>query len=61
VIAVGRSRDEAIDRLKAALAGSAIEGLKTNLGLFPKVLDHPTFRAGAHDTGFLANELGLKW
>jgi acetyl-CoA carboxylase, biotin carboxylase subunit len=60
VIAHGKTRDEAIARLKAALAETRIEGVKTNLGLFARVLDHPSFRAGVHDTGFLANELGLR-
>jgi acetyl/propionyl-CoA carboxylase alpha subunit len=60
VIAHGRTRDEAIDRLKAAIEATIIEGVKTNLALFGKVLDHPLFRAGTHDTGFLQNALGLK-
>lgn len=61
VMAHGRTRDEALDRLKAALETTVIEGIKTNLSVFPKVLDHPLFRAGTHDTGFLAEVLGYKY
>jgi acetyl/propionyl-CoA carboxylase alpha subunit len=61
VMAHGDTRDEAIDRLKDALAATVIEGVKTNLSLFPRVLDHPVFRSGRHDTGFLKDILGLKY
>jgi acetyl/propionyl-CoA carboxylase alpha subunit len=59
VVAWGDDRDQALDRLRDALAATVIDG-KTNLSLFPRVLDHPTFRRGDHDTSFLLSELGLK-
>lgn len=61
VVAHGDTRDQALDRLKAALLATRIEGIKTNLSIFPTVLDHPVFRAGTHDTGFLKDQLGLKY
>jgi acetyl-CoA carboxylase biotin carboxylase subunit len=61
MIAHGKTRDEAIARLKSAIEATRIEGVKTNLALFPRVLGHAVFLSGRHDTGFLANELGLKF
>ncbi|MCB9654329.1 MAG: ATP-grasp domain-containing protein [Deltaproteobacteria bacterium] len=61
VIAWGPTRDDAIDRLKRALAETVIEGVKTNLSIFPAVLDHPVFRRGEHDTSFLKTHLGYQY
>jgi L-threonylcarbamoyladenylate synthase len=60
VIAKGDTREQAIERLAEAISKTAIEGVRTNLGLFPRVLAHPTFRNGTHDTGFLVTELGYR-
>ncbi|MEM1022694.1 MAG: biotin carboxylase N-terminal domain-containing protein [Myxococcota bacterium] len=60
VIAWGKTRDEAIDRLRDYLAEARIEGLTSNLAVFPRVFAHEVFRAGTHDTSFLLTELGLK-
>ncbi|MCK6546114.1 ATP-grasp domain-containing protein [Myxococcota bacterium] len=57
----GATRAEAIARMKDAIAATKIEGVKTNLSLFPKVLDHATFVEGSHDTGFLKDQLGYKY
>jgi 3-methylcrotonyl-CoA carboxylase alpha subunit len=60
VSAHGATRDEAIERLRAALAGTevALAGPRgpraTNLPLLLAVLDHPDFRSGEYDTGLLA-------
>ncbi len=54
VIAHGATRDEALDRLSAALAATEIVGPATNRALLRAVVDHPEFRADAHDTGFIA-------
>lgn len=59
MIAWGEDRDAALDRLKDGLSRTILEGA-SNLSLFPRVLDHPLFRQGRHDTSFLASELGLK-
>ncbi len=53
VVAWAPSRDTAIDRLVAALDGSVVEGLKSNRGFLARLADHPAFRAGEVDTGFI--------
>jgi acetyl-CoA carboxylase biotin carboxylase subunit len=53
VIVHGRDRDEAIARMRAALTECVIEGVKTNIPLHLKILDHPDFRSGATHTKFL--------
>jgi acetyl-CoA carboxylase biotin carboxylase subunit len=53
VIAHGHDRDEAIARMRAALSECIIEGVKTNIPLHLKILDHPDFRSGRTHTKFL--------
>jgi 3-methylcrotonyl-CoA carboxylase alpha subunit len=53
LICTAESRDAAIDRLSAALAGYAILGTKTNLGWLRRVVTHPAFREGLVSTSFL--------
>jgi acetyl/propionyl-CoA carboxylase alpha subunit len=60
VIVAGRDRPDAIARLAGALDATTIGGIKTNLSLFPKVLDAAAFKAGSHDTSLLL-ELGYKF
>lgn len=57
VIAHGATRDEALDRLSAALATTTITGPKTNLSFLKALADHPDFRAGRFDTGFIDQRL----
>ncbi len=59
LIVHGKDRKEAIARLVDAVRRTRVEGTKTNLPVFVPVLEHPTFSAGAHSTGFLA-DLGYK-
>jgi acetyl-CoA carboxylase biotin carboxylase subunit len=47
------SRDEAVARLKAALASIRIEGVPTTAGLHARIVADPRFAAGGVDTGFL--------
>ncbi len=54
VIAWGPTRTAAIDRLVGALDGTVVEGLKSNRGFLARLADHPAFRAGDVDTGFIA-------
>jgi acetyl-CoA carboxylase biotin carboxylase subunit len=56
VIASGETRELAVARLVAALADYPILGVRTNISFLIKVLDHPRFRAGELDTGFLDRE-----
>ncbi len=53
VIAWGESRDQAIDRLVAALDGTIVQGLKSNRAFLARLADHRAFRAGEVDTGFI--------
>ncbi len=54
VIAYGANRAAAIDGLVAALDGCVIDGVKTNRAFLARLVDHPAFRAGEIDTGFIA-------
>jgi 3-methylcrotonyl-CoA carboxylase alpha subunit len=53
VIAHGASRDEALDRLSAALGATRVAGPKTNIAFLRALVDAPEFRAGRFDTGFI--------
>ncbi|MCF8482073.1 MAG: acetyl-CoA carboxylase biotin carboxylase subunit [Rhodospirillum sp.] len=53
LIARGATRIEAIDRLKAALAETRIEGVKTTIPLHLSLADAPEVRSGAVHTQFL--------
>jgi acetyl/propionyl-CoA carboxylase alpha subunit len=56
VIATATTRDEAIARLACALRDFPILGVQTNVPFLLRVLEHPRFRAGDVDTGFLDSE-----
>ena len=49
----GRDRTQAIARMRRALEEYAVEGIKTNLAFFRRLLDHPDFVAGRLDTGLI--------
>jgi acetyl/propionyl-CoA carboxylase alpha subunit len=53
LIAYGESRDEALDRLAAALAATEVEGVVTNLPFLRWLVRHPSLRAGLTTTAFL--------
>ncbi len=53
IIAHGRDRDDAIERLKRALVEMRLVGLKTCAPLLLRLLDDPEFRAGRTHTGYL--------
>jgi acetyl-CoA carboxylase biotin carboxylase subunit len=57
VIALGENRDVALARLVAALRDYPILGVRTNIAFLIGVLEHPRFRAGDVDTGFLDREV----
>ncbi|HEY4905704.1 MAG TPA: acetyl-CoA carboxylase biotin carboxylase subunit [Candidatus Sulfotelmatobacter sp.] len=53
LIGYGDSREEAIGRLSRAMSEYFVGGIKTNLGLFRRLLADSDFRAANFDTGFL--------
>ncbi len=53
LIAHGGTRDEAIEKLRKALAETEVEGLVTNLPFLRWLVAHPAFRAGETTTDFL--------
>jgi len=56
----GRTRAEAIARMKRCLDVMVVEGIKTNIPLHRKILDDPDFVAGRFDTGFMERFLPQK-
>ncbi len=57
VIAHSADRDEAIDRLAAALDGTVAHGVTTNRGYLARLLRSDAFRSGDFGTGFVARHL----
>ena len=53
VIALGRTRDESIDRMVLALKDYRIVGIKNNVRFLIDCLSHPEYRAGNLFTGFI--------
>jgi 3-methylcrotonyl-CoA carboxylase alpha subunit len=53
VIAHGATRDEALDRLSAALRRTIVAGPRSNVAFLRALADHPDFRAGRLDTGLI--------
>ena len=53
LVAFAGTREAAIDRMLRALDEYVISGIKTNVGLFRRILLDPEFRAGRIDTGYL--------
>jgi acetyl-CoA carboxylase, biotin carboxylase subunit len=53
IISYGRTRDEAIQRMKRALEMSVIEGVQTTIPLHNMILCDPDFCAGNISTNFL--------
>jgi acetyl-CoA carboxylase biotin carboxylase subunit len=56
-VAWGRTRDEALDWMRAALAETTIGGVTTNLPLQRALVDHPDVRAGRVHTRWLERRL----
>jgi 3-methylcrotonyl-CoA carboxylase alpha subunit len=57
VIAHGRNRDEALDRLAQALGNTIVVGPHANAAFLKGLADHPEFRTGRFDTGFIDRHL----
>jgi acetyl/propionyl-CoA carboxylase alpha subunit len=58
VSAWGRTRAEALARLRAAIADTVVLGPSTNLAFLSAVLAHPAFAAGDTSTSFIDEHLG---
>jgi acetyl-CoA carboxylase biotin carboxylase subunit len=54
------TREEAIRRLRRAVAEYRVVGIRTTLPFFARVLDDPSFVAGDFDTSFVDTELAVK-
>jgi acetyl-CoA carboxylase biotin carboxylase subunit len=53
LVGYGEDRQQAISRLARALPEYFVSGIKTNLGLFRRILADEDFRSGRIDTGYL--------
>ncbi len=51
------SRQAAIERAIAALRGFPVLGIRTNVSFLIRTLNHPAFRSGSVDTGFIERHL----
>jgi len=58
LVATGRDRSEAIDRMRRALREFVVKGIKTSIPFHEAVLQHPKFVEGHYDTGFIADHMG---
>jgi urea carboxylase len=54
MIVTGKDRSEALDKLRAALAGTTVAGIETNLGYLADLAASPVLAAGAVTTATLA-------
>ncbi|MEX2648744.1 MAG: biotin carboxylase N-terminal domain-containing protein [Alphaproteobacteria bacterium] len=57
IIVGGATREEARERMLGALRRTGLVGLSTNVEFLAALVAHPTFAAGAPDTGFLDRSL----
>jgi acetyl-CoA carboxylase, biotin carboxylase subunit len=53
LIVKGRTREEAITRMRYCLSEFIVEGIPTTVDFLIKIFEHPEFVAGTHDIGFL--------
>ena len=53
LIAHGSDREDAINKMKWALAEFIVEGVDTNIEFQPEMIPRPEFRNGSYDIGFL--------
>lgn len=53
LIVRGRTRQEAIDKMRSALGEFIVQGIDTNLDFEYEIINHPRFCSGDIDTGFI--------
>ncbi|QWT47334.1 acetyl-CoA carboxylase biotin carboxylase subunit [Azospira inquinata] len=56
LIVHGATREQAIARMRDALNGFVIRGIRSNIPFQAALMQHPRFQAGNFNTGFLAEE-----
>lgn len=59
LIVHGKTREEAINRMKRALGEFVIEGIDTNIDFQFRILNNEVFASGEFDTGFITKVLGI--
>jgi|TARA_B110000971_G_scaffold148861_1_gene152188 acetyl-CoA carboxylase biotin carboxylase subunit len=60
LITYGKTRDQAISRMKIALSEMVIEGIKTNIPLHRDLMNDLAYQAGGVSIHYLENKLGIK-
>lgn len=58
LIAVGKDRREAMDRMNRALSEYMLTGIKTNISFQQAIMQDPNFRRGVYSTSFIEQLLG---
>ena len=57
IIAQGKNREEAIAKLRSAIAELVIEGIDTNTDFILKILENENFKINQYDTSFVEKEM----
>lgn len=57
IIAHGKTRNEAISKMKRALEETVIEGIDTNIDFLFDIIKNPNFIRGNYDTSFIETEI----
>lgn len=60
IIAQGKNREEAISKLRSAVAELVVEGIDTNADFILKILENKAFRTNQYDTSFIEKEMFKK-
>ena len=61
LVATGKDRREAIDRMNRALSEYMIAGIKTTISFQQAIMQEPNFRRGVYSTSFIEQLLGGAW
>lgn len=57
IIAQGKNREEAIAKLRSAIAELVVEGIDTNTDFILKILENENFKINQYDTSFVEKEM----
>ena len=57
IIAHGKTRNEAISKMKRALEETVIEGIDTNIDFLFEIIKNSNFIRGNYDTSFVETEI----